>query len=228
MNKYRYPIGPEFSNIYMDDEIKILARTSIPLILGITGPTKSGKTNLARTLSSEYGFYYLSLSRIITNHYNAIYYGIDPNWKSLGEIARRIRKSTTTYFFAEKAINEIQKSNYSQGLYVIDGVLHPDEIDFFSENTKQFIMIGLNPPKSVRRKYLLTDGTMTKSELIERDSFEQLNQKQKYDSEYYPNIKKCLDKVSIHFMYCPECATRKTITDIVKDILNKLRTKGLL
>lgn len=225
--KYELPISVQFSNIFLDQEIKIISRYLIPTIVGITGPTKSGKTNLARILCHEYNFHYVNLTTVITS-YARILGEENINWESLGKVACKIREQNYDYFFAEKVLEEIERKNYPEVRYVIDGILHPSEIEYFKKETRHFLMVGLSPSLDVRKRYLENDGTMNEEELLKRDCLEQVEQDLTKKSNYFPNVRKCLLKVDENNIYAPENHTRKALIKIAHTIGNELFENGYL
>lgn len=215
--KTRRPwISPQASQLHLDWEIPFLGTRRMPLIVGLTGPTLSGKTMVGQFLVTEYGFRYERMSDILTQR--SIYRGIipqhdrhheefedSPYWHSLGGISGNLRKQYGTRIIAELLIEKIRRQLIDNDLFVIDSILHPDEMEFFFSVGK-FVPIGFSAPASVRAKsasnWYYRNDSLPKDQfekqqlknINRRDEFEQYNINNKnyvYD-KLRPNIDLCL------------------------------------
>ncbi len=125
-SRYSLAIGPEFSQIQLDPEMGFLRLYSSPLLIGITGSTKSGKTTFANYLVSLKGFLYVSPSQTLVELSKQLGY-IEPTWNDLGELAEKLRIQYGNDYLLKKSFEKVDFSKINR--VVIDGILHPDEAD---------------------------------------------------------------------------------------------------
>ncbi len=126
--RYFCPTGPEYSKIHQDREMSFLGLKHLPFLLGITGPSKAGKTMIAKFLVTEHGFHYEVLSSFLRE--KAKYLGMkSPTWQDLGEIAVRWRREEGCAILFDLLFRKMSRDGTlrDQPAIVIDGILHPDE-----------------------------------------------------------------------------------------------------
>jgi len=203
-------IGPQISNLHNDWEIPFVGLTNLPFVLGLTGPTKSNKTRIAERLATEYGFKYLDIDGLISYYSKMVGIGIDqPDWEGIGKIARKIREMEGIDFFARLVMQRIRKDARKSPLFVVDGILHPDEVNYLKRKNN-FILIGVTATMEIRiEEYIKWYGRpkeLAESYLNRRDYFEQFNVKYQDKNKpgmdnlptidkYFPNVDFCLRKI---------------------------------
>jgi dephospho-CoA kinase len=195
-------IGPQLTTIQNDVEMDFLAYYRPPTIIGLTGPTKSGKTIVARRLTSEFGFHYFNLSAFIREHAKNLGKG-NPTWESLRFIGEMIRTELGDDIFARWAMQRMKPLLVSGAKIVFDGVLHPKEVDYF-RSINHFHLIGMVAPLEVRFKQAhrwFPHEFNSIDVILKRDKYEHADSKYKIVTPRAPNIIKCLeladDKIEI-------------------------------
>lgn len=188
--RYKCPIGPQFSLISKDIEIKPLSIYKQPLIIGITGPTKSGKTAIAKQLVTEEGFYFYSMIRPVKEMASNLG-KTDVDWKELGELAVLLRKNTNTTILANYFIDYYYRNLRDVENIVVDGILHNDEVVEFRNTFNNFFLFYIFPKNErIRTRYVKTNKLFEpNSDLRRRDKFEQFTIQD--NDPYRPNILKC-------------------------------------
>lgn len=187
-------IGPQLSAIQNDAEMGFLAYYKMPIIVGLTGPTKSGKTIVARRLTSEHGFHYFNLSTFIREHAKNLGQG-RPSWEKLKVIGEMIRAEKGDDIFARWAMERIKPFLFGGSKIIFDGVLHPKEVEFF-RSINNFFLIGMVAPLDVRYKQAnrwFPNEFNSIDVIISRDKYECAEAKYKHSNPRTPNITKCLD-----------------------------------
>ena len=188
ISRYHNPIGPEFSLINKDQEMRFLGYKKKPLLLGLIGPTKSGKTLIAKYLVTEFDFRYECLSiplRILSNNIEA-----KDDWESLSKFGVLVRKYESKDYLAIKVFEKI-KNYWDENLFVVDGIFHPMEIEYL-KRASNFVLWGLKTDQQLRidnaTKWF---GKDMKEDIKKRDQYENLNCLPKND--YLPNLFRCYE-----------------------------------
>lgn len=219
------PIGPEFSRLHLDPELDFLARRNSPILISLTGPSKSGKTIAAKYLVTEYGFRYESL--ITPMRVLARRLGSDkPTWEKLGDLAVTLRSREENDILAVRALNRISSFRNSNR-FVFDGVLHPDEVKTMLSLQRSYL-IGISASaefrvKHAREWYSLGDESFAE-ELLKRDKFEQVS-RQTENNPCAPNIRACMArsdfKIEIRDKFC-QTSLIDPLDKIIRRILYQL------
>jgi hypothetical protein len=174
--RYYCSTGPEFSKIHEDRELRFLCLSPLPVLVGITGPPKAGKTMVAKHLVTQMGFYYASLSSLLQEKATSL--GIaQPSWRDLSDIALtwRAREGNAVLvhaLFDRLLVNDVLRARRA---IVIDGVLHPDEMSELLSKPR-FVPIAIIASR--RRRYDLAaswfgaEGVVSWDEFVERDRWE--------------------------------------------------------
>lgn len=97
----------------------------------------------------------------------------------IGETAIELRKEHGDFVVAERCIEKIKnstKTSTGDGLYIIEGIRSPYEVEMFRENFPGFKVLSVNSSPETRFKRLLTrkrsDDSHMKSEFENRDKRE--------------------------------------------------------
>lgn len=190
-SRYANPTGPEFSRIHLDPEMGFLSLRQLPIFVGLTGPTKSGKTLFAKHLVTQLGFTYVSTSGVIQK-LSARLGMSNPSWKELGELARLMRRRLSNNILAKEALRPVGLRFDNK--IVFDGILHPSEAELLLSFPNS-LLIGFVADVDVRHKEAsdwYSDETAGSLESIkERDIAEQLEEQE--GSPEAPNLKACLE-----------------------------------
>ena len=132
-------IGPSFSDIHYDWEIPFLGMEKLPFIIGLSGPTKSGKSIMAKQLATRYGFQYISLTEYLDDIAKSR--GIvGGHWRDLGNIAIKLREEQGDNLLAKIALKKIITKYRSSNKFVIDSIFHPAEVRFLRKRMN-FLLI---------------------------------------------------------------------------------------
>ena len=155
--RYINPIGPEFSLIHKDKEIQFLCLKTPPIIIGLTGPSKVGKTMIAKQFVTEHGFSYVGIAnplRKLARERGLI----NPDWKQLGNLICTIREHKSQDELARIAIGDIEKNLRGKNFVVVDSLLHPSEILLFKNSFQKFFMLGINAESNFRIRHAIDWG----------------------------------------------------------------------
>jgi dephospho-CoA kinase len=199
---------PQISQIYRDWEVPFLALKRMPVIIGLTGPTLSGKTVAAKRLVTEFGFHYENMSDILTKiaHDRGMIYESKKNiidarlkfeWEILGEIAEEMRRNNGPDILGRLLLDKIRYKLKENTRFVIDQILHPAELEIFSK-IPSFAVIGFKASLDVRVNaasiWFERSAAEINQEIESRDNFEQYevgNKEYHYD-EFRANVDECL------------------------------------
>lgn len=140
-------------------------------VIGITGMPGSGKGIIA-TVARNLGFQVIRMGDIIRREARR-------RDAPIGETAIQIRKEYGDLVVAERCIEEIKKLETNQaqnGLYLIEGIRSPYEVELFKKNFKDFKVIAVNSTPQTRFKRLIkrkrADDSYKKSDFDRRDKRE--------------------------------------------------------
>ena len=212
-------ISPQSSNLDNDWETPFLGMVKKPVFVGITGPTRSGKTILAKHLVTEHGFSYFNMTSVLLDKAKKL--GWSSDWESLGKIARILREIEIDYI-AKNLLRGIDIRMMDTYKIVVDNILHPAEIDFF-DRTTSMTTIGIRVIGDIREKESFRwYGEDSKPEAItRRDGFEQYNCNN--DDKFAPDIDGCLSLISEKNIIKVENEfSHKTLLDKIEVILSNI------
>jgi dephospho-CoA kinase len=187
-------IEPKFSRAYMDWEYPFLPLKGLPSLVGLTGPTKCGKTIMAERLVTTFDFQFLSISKIVFDVTANLGLEIE-GWRTLGNMARDYRNLKGKEIFARLGMERIRKMLLDHDKVVIDGILHPSELEYFL-GFNGFVIIGIDSNIDTRAEaakswYGGDDLEEVKEDIKERDRFEQYSLDR--SDPLAPNVSKCLE-----------------------------------
>lgn len=224
MKKLRPWIEPQFSQIFNDPEVPFLGLRKLPIIIGLCGPTKCGKTIMAEHLVTDHDFQYESLATIIEEL--ARNQGVEElSWQVLDKIAEDFRELQESDIFARILMSRIKQDLNSKKRIVIDDLVHPAEVRYLQQ-FPFFTPIGIEASSQVRAKAASVwygKSIETNQRLIEeQDKYEQygFNRHNKYAS----NISACIKiaRKSGEIIRVVGALTKKTIFDHIDQKARKI------
>jgi hypothetical protein len=215
--QYITPIGPQFSVLNLDPEMRFLGQAVSPLIIGLTGPTKVGKTQVAKMLVTDLGFEYAGLSAVVKRL--SMRLGMkDANWEGIGKLADDLRKGYSKDYLARQTDMYIRRSFRNKKRIVIDGILHPAELNYFQTIYENFKLVSLNASLTLRITTAKEWGVANPSDEINgRDLREQLFVQR--EDLFAPNLMECMKNCQTIIV---EDFTIKYFHDDILDKLAKL------
>jgi dephospho-CoA kinase len=197
-SRYHCPTGPEYSKICEDEEMAYLALSHLPILVGITGPSKAGKTMVAKHLAAEHRFHYASLSLLLRE--KATYLGkIAPTWRDLRDIALRWRREEGNTVLVDHLFQRMLTEGVlrKERAIVIDGLLHPDEVEALAFRPN-FALIAITADRKLRyelaKDWFSFDRVLSWEEFVQRDKWElgiELGATPRPVEA--PNIQQCID-----------------------------------
>lgn len=182
-------------SITEDWEFEFLGLEVFPKIIGLTGPTKCGKTMIAKRLATEYGFFYVNLGSILSKIVSTMGEA-DLSAKQLGNFGRSLRELKGADILAHLAFRILKNQAKLPDKIILDSLLHPMEIEFFRRRSN-LILIGIEANRDVRFHQLMGWAGIKSEEaeqiLSERDEHEQYHGSRQ--DIFSPNIDECLELV---------------------------------
>jgi len=173
--RYRSPTRAQFSRAHLDWEMSVVASRRLPLILGVTGPAKSGKTTVAQHLVAWKGFLYENLGNILRD--NATRLGIvDPDWKDLARLAETWRSVDGNEILARELVSRLRLLGPDlRRDIVIDGILHEAEAEHLRQlsNFRLLAIVASQRDRYARhRMQSAPPEAMSRRRFRERDAYE--------------------------------------------------------
>jgi len=137
------------------------------MIIGITGPARSGKDTVAEYLRKEHAFKKLVFSDIIREE--AEKRGMPSNDKMvLSFLGTELRKEQGNAVLA-KIISEKIKEKQD---YVLVGFRSPEEVDYIRNEHPDFALIAITAERPARFKRRSSEDPQEKSEFFQRDEYD--------------------------------------------------------
>jgi dephospho-CoA kinase len=151
-------------------------------VLGVTGMPGSGK-GLVAGVARNLGFTVIRMGDVIRKE-------ADKREAPVGETAVRLRKEYGDFIVAERCMKKIKsqksddeseydndlKDHKKSGLYIIEGIRSPYEVQIFRENFPNFKVISVNSTPATRFKRLInrrrSDDSNLKTDFEKRDNRE--------------------------------------------------------
>lgn len=191
--RYEIPTSTEFSRISEDVEMEFLGERRPPLIIGLTGLSKSGRSRVVNQLRTQ-GFYGESLTAIRRHEMRRA--GRSETEDSEREFALELRARRGNGVFAQLLLDKLERMNLDK--VVVEGVEHLDEVELLA-GCSRFFLIGIEAPFEFRLKWArdYAEVPMTAEELQRSDRWE-LDGLVAEDGEPIqgaPNIRACLKAV---------------------------------
>ncbi len=113
------------------------------MIIGLTGSMGAGKGEVVKILQ-KLGFQYVTLSQMVREE--ARERGVPEEREKLMEVGNEMRRREGTGVLAKRALKKIQTSGH--GLWVVDGIRNPAEIEALKEGQNVHI-VGLSAPREL-------------------------------------------------------------------------------
>ncbi|HJZ06084.1 MAG TPA: hypothetical protein VJ327_09620 [Patescibacteria group bacterium] len=230
MSRYYRSIGPEYSKIHNDKEMGYLGIARIPLIIGITGPTKAGKTMVSKHLVTEHGFHYECLSTYIRE--KSVSLGNPtPNWEELRDIAIQWRREEGLEILVKVLLQRLKQKGVlrTARAIVIDGVLHREEVRLLREIPNAHL-ISITAPLDLRyestKAWESPENVPTIEEFQRRDLWER-----GLDGELRPpeaiNIEDCIDLIPAanRFKFTGDTGSRALLLKYIDAFIIKARSQ---
>ena len=133
------------------------------MIIGLTGPARSGKDTIANYLVKEYGFKHFDFYRDVFLK-EMKRRKLEPTKQNASKLGDELRKERGRGVMAELLYSKIDAEDA-----VITGIRSPEEVEFFRSKTPKFylILVEASPEKRFERR----DSTepSTYSEFLARD-----------------------------------------------------------
>jgi dephospho-CoA kinase len=166
-------IGPRYSEIGRDWEMSFLARRKLPVVVGLTGPSRVGKTMVAKRLVTEYDFHYESMAVVLRQM--AAMLGEDRrSWQALSRVSQTLRRELGPDVIARRILERMAGLKGVDRI-VVDGILHPADVKTLGEHS-QFFLIGLAASREARAREAMRwypqDSEAIRRDLEQRDEFE--------------------------------------------------------
>jgi dephospho-CoA kinase len=118
------------------------------VIIGITGMPGAKKTMVAKLLS-KYGIPYFTISSILREE--LINRGLEPTPENYAKLAKEMREKFGEEILAKKAW-EFIKSSIPSKVIIIDGIRSPEEVSFFKNIARHFLLLLVHASPSTRFK----------------------------------------------------------------------------
>lgn len=166
-------IGPQYSEIGRDWEMSFLARRKLPVVVGLTGPSRVGKTMVAKRLVTEYDFHYESMA-VVLRKMAAMLGENRHSWQALSRASQTLRRELGPDVMARRILERVAGLKGVERI-VVDGILHPADVETLREHS-QFFLIGLAASREARAREAMRwypgDGEAIRRDLEQRDEFE--------------------------------------------------------
>jgi hypothetical protein len=153
-----------------------LGLRQVPLIVGVTGPTKAGKTMVANYLATDHDFHYTSLSMLLRE--KALLLGNpSPDWRDLRKVAVQWRREQGNAVLVRTLFNqpEMKIALRTKDRIVVDGILHPEEVKALSFKPT-FVLIAITAGRKQRfeiaTNHVSIERVPSWEEFVERDRWE--------------------------------------------------------
>ena len=133
------------------------------MIIGLTGPARSGKDTLAGYLVKEYGFKHFDFYRDVFME-EMKKKKLKPTKQNASKLGDELRKKGGRGVMADLLLPKIDVEDA-----VITGFRSPEEVQLFRSKTAKFHLIMINAPKETRYKRKDTTEKGTFEEFLTRD-----------------------------------------------------------
>jgi dephospho-CoA kinase len=168
-----YWIGPQYSEIGRDWEMPFLALKRLPVVVGLTGPSRVGKTMVAKHLVTGHDFHYESMA-VVLREMASMLGENRSGWQALSRVSQTLRQELGPDIMARSILERIAGLKGVERI-VVDGILHPADVQTLREQT-QFFLIGLAASREARAReatrWYAGDGEAIRRDLEQRDEFE--------------------------------------------------------
>lgn len=155
-NSYE-PIGNEDEDYLIVPEMRNDADQNTPkIVVGLSGPTGTGKTTAAHILEKTHGFLYTRFSQVLANILRD--QGEEPDRLRLQEFGQWVHENRGQRWLCAQVVRTITGSEAA----VVDGLRYPEDYAFFVERFgNNFKLVYIDSPDSERHRRFLSrdDGS---------------------------------------------------------------------
>jgi dephospho-CoA kinase len=156
---------------------------NLPLIVGITGPIRSGKSTAALYLEKHYGYRSVPNVQVLQRILHAL--GLPQRRELLAATGDALFAELGRDIIARARVAEVMSPNTSNLRYVIDGIRYPEELVVYKK-LPSFKLIALESPNQDRYHRALNTSNAIKDGSISLDKFIALNSAQ--SEKYVPEL----------------------------------------
>jgi len=139
---------------------------SKPVIIGLVGPVRSGKTTAAKYLQEAYGYVYASNSDILFRILNK--FDMVPSRENMGRLGDAIFSE-----LGNEAIARYRVASSGGENVVIDGIRYKEEVRFYRDNS-DFTLMAIISEDENRYDRVLGEGKGGKDGFLCREEFKAL------------------------------------------------------
>lgn len=115
-----------------------------PMIIGVTGALRAGKTTVATLISKNYGYRHASNSDLLKKIAKKM--NIDMTRENLGSLGDALFSVLGNDLLAQFRLNEIESERI-----VVDGIRYKEEVERYKRHGS-FFLIGVQAPDEIRHK----------------------------------------------------------------------------
>lgn len=192
--RYEVPTSTEFSRIYEDAEMRFLGELRSPLVIGVTGLSKSGCSRVVNFLHEE-GFYDQSLTALRRDEMRQG--GRARTEENERDFVLELRRNRGNEILAQLLLERLEMMPFDK--VVVEGIERLEEVELLAARTK-FFLIGIEAPFQNRLKWWVEDDAerpISEEELRKHDLWELygVGAEGEESEEGAPNIKACMEKV---------------------------------
>jgi dCTP deaminase len=193
--RYDIPTSTEFSRIYEDAEMEFLREFRPPLVIGVTGLSKSGRSRVVNYLR-EHGFHDQSLVALRREEMRRSGRAIIEEDER--EFILELRRGKGNDVLARLLLERLKTVTLDK--IVVEGIERLEEVRLLENRTK-FFLIGIDAPFQNRLKWWGEDYAeepIKEEELRKRDLWELhgVEAEGEESEEGTPNIHACMEKVN--------------------------------
>jgi len=198
----------------MVTQIFILIFLKHMMIIGITGPIASGKSEVARVLIDK-GFIRHSLSDEVREE--ARKRGMPIERKVLQDIGNEMRKKEGLSYWAKRVVSKITTENN----YIVDGIRNPGEIEEL-QKLGNFILIGVKAPMERRVEWIKERHKDSDPNTIEGITFIDSRDRGKGEEVAGQQVDACYEKIDLEIINDGSLEElRKKIEGIIEEQMQK-------
>jgi len=183
------------------------ATTNNRWIVGITGKNASGKGVAAEALMGA-GYAYRSLSDALRIEAEKL--GVSHSREDLIRLGQSLRKKEGPGVLAARTAAAFD----AQGLYVVDSIRNPVEIDILKASG-HFILLGIDAPIALRYERAMKRGRNESAQTLEQ--FQKMEERECSNDELGQQLNKCLERVDFLLQ------NDTSVTELAQTVLTTVR-----
>jgi dephospho-CoA kinase len=221
-------IGPQYSEINRDWEMPFLALKKLPIVVGLTGPARVGKTMVAKRLVTEHGFHYESMSTFLRDMAHMLgrhrsyrqELGKERDaWKKLTEVSQILRQEMGADVIARMVLDRISQLREVECI-VVDGILHPADVQTLRGHT-DFVLVGMAASTDARVReavrWYAEDEAHIQQDLEQRDRFENYDYeefKRQRNTDDMQDVEAAIQRPALDVLACLKLVEREHLIDL--------------